>query len=130
MEVRRLEDKEEIYAILSEDRLYAAYAIGDLESGLFEKCQWAAAYEDGQRQGAVPALQGTDAQRGLLHGRGRRAGGDPGLGHAPGTRILRRSAGAHALPAGLLRPGPGRNADPDGAYRGGVPARWRAVRFG
>ncbi|MDO9065934.1 MAG: hypothetical protein Q7U96_02485 [Chloroflexota bacterium] len=48
MEVRRLEDKEEIFSILKQDRLYAAYAIGDLESGLFEKCQWAAAYEDGK----------------------------------------------------------------------------------
>ncbi len=48
MEVRRLEDKEEIYSILKTDRLYSAYAIGDLESGLFEKCQWAAAFDDGE----------------------------------------------------------------------------------
>jgi GNAT superfamily N-acetyltransferase len=47
VEVRRLEDKEEIFSILKQDRLYAAYAIGDLEAGLFEKCQWVAAYEDG-----------------------------------------------------------------------------------
>ena len=48
LRVRRLVDRDEIYEILRRDRLYAAYAIGDLEGVLFEKCQWAAAYEDGQ----------------------------------------------------------------------------------
>ena len=48
LRVRRLEERDEIYEILRQDRLYAAYAIGDLEGTLFEKCQWAAAYEDGR----------------------------------------------------------------------------------
>jgi ribosomal protein S18 acetylase RimI-like enzyme len=48
VEVKKLEDKEEIYSILKQDRLYAAYAIGDLEPSLFEKCQWAAAYQEGK----------------------------------------------------------------------------------
>lgn len=45
LQVKRLTDKDVIYDILKADRLYAAYAIGDLEPGLFEKCQWAAAYD-------------------------------------------------------------------------------------
>jgi ribosomal protein S18 acetylase RimI-like enzyme len=45
LQVRRLTDRDALYDILKTDRLYAAYAIGDLEPGLFEKCQWAAAYE-------------------------------------------------------------------------------------
>jgi GNAT superfamily N-acetyltransferase len=35
-----LTDKSHIQAYLETDRLYAAYAIGDLESGLFEDCEW------------------------------------------------------------------------------------------
>jgi ribosomal protein S18 acetylase RimI-like enzyme len=58
VEVRRLEDKEEIFGILQQDRLYAAYAIGDLESGLFEKCQWAAAYEDGKAKALCLLFKG------------------------------------------------------------------------
>lgn len=46
--VKRLEDRDEIFSILNKDRLYAAYAIGDLEGGMFDKCQWAATYEDGR----------------------------------------------------------------------------------
>lgn len=48
LHVRRLTAPDEIYEILRQDRLYAAYAIGDLEGALFEKCEWAASYEDGR----------------------------------------------------------------------------------
>ena len=37
---RQLSDKEEILAFLVTDRLYAAYAIGDLEPGMFEQSSW------------------------------------------------------------------------------------------
>lgn len=45
---RELTDKSEILAYLETDRLYAAYAIGDLEPRLFEQCTWAGAEKDGQ----------------------------------------------------------------------------------
>ncbi len=35
-----LTDRSHIQAYLETDRLYAAYAIGDLEPGLFEVCEW------------------------------------------------------------------------------------------
>jgi ribosomal protein S18 acetylase RimI-like enzyme len=37
---KRLTDKSEILGFLETDRLYAAYAIGDLEPEFFEQCQW------------------------------------------------------------------------------------------
>ncbi|MFQ6014453.1 MAG: GNAT family N-acetyltransferase [Anaerolineae bacterium] len=40
MHVRRVADKQEILDFLQQDRIYAAYAIGDLEPSLFEHCQW------------------------------------------------------------------------------------------
>jgi ribosomal protein S18 acetylase RimI-like enzyme len=39
-QVKALSDKKEILAFLQRDRLYAAYAIGDLEPSLFAQCQW------------------------------------------------------------------------------------------
>lgn len=43
-------DKSQILAYLEIDRLYAAYAIGDLEPGLFDHCEWFGAERDGQLQ--------------------------------------------------------------------------------
>ena len=43
MKVRRLLDKQQILPLLESDRLYAAYAIGDLADGMFELCEWAVA---------------------------------------------------------------------------------------
>jgi ribosomal protein S18 acetylase RimI-like enzyme len=43
---RRLSDKSEILAFLETDRLYAGYAIGDLEPGLFEHCEWFGAVDE------------------------------------------------------------------------------------
>jgi GNAT superfamily N-acetyltransferase len=59
-----LTDKTQILAYLETDRLYAAYAIGDLEPGMFEQCTWAGAEKAGQmgalalhfRGLAIPAL--------------------------------------------------------------------------
>jgi ribosomal protein S18 acetylase RimI-like enzyme len=78
----RLTRKSEILAFLQTDRLYAGYAIGDLEPGLFGQCEWFGARPVGvpcaarpvaslrqrrptqigrasARQGAVPRLQGS-----------------------------------------------------------------------
>jgi len=47
-----LTDKPSILDYLETDRLYAAYAIGDLEPEMFEQCTWAGAY-DGRRPSAL-----------------------------------------------------------------------------
>lgn len=49
-QVRTLTDKEQILSFLQQDRLYAAYAIGDLEPSLFAQCQWFGAEDDGKIQ--------------------------------------------------------------------------------
>jgi ribosomal protein S18 acetylase RimI-like enzyme len=49
-QVKALSDKDEILAFLQRDRLYAAYAIGDLEPSLFAQCQWFGAEDDGKMQ--------------------------------------------------------------------------------
>ncbi|HEU5369642.1 MAG TPA: hypothetical protein VFU69_14310, partial [Ktedonobacterales bacterium] len=38
--VRQTTDKEEIAAFLNRDRLYAGYALCDLEDEYFQACQW------------------------------------------------------------------------------------------
>lgn len=40
-------DRRRIHSFLQQDRFYAAYAIGDLEDGLFEHSQWFLAESDG-----------------------------------------------------------------------------------
>jgi ribosomal protein S18 acetylase RimI-like enzyme len=44
----KLTDKPRILAFLETDRFYAAYAIGDLETGMFEQCSWAGAEKAGR----------------------------------------------------------------------------------
>jgi ribosomal protein S18 acetylase RimI-like enzyme len=51
----RLDDKNQILSYLETDRLYAAYAIGDLEPGMYEQCAWAGAERAG-RLGALVLL--------------------------------------------------------------------------
>ncbi|MBN1401973.1 MAG: GNAT family N-acetyltransferase [Anaerolineae bacterium] len=43
----RLDDKAEILAFLQRDPIYSAYAIGDLEPGLWEQTAWVGAYRGG-----------------------------------------------------------------------------------
>jgi len=56
--VRELHDKEEIYAFLAQDRYYAAYAIGDLEPGLFELCTWHVSVQDGRKSALTLRFRG------------------------------------------------------------------------
>ncbi|MBC8249382.1 MAG: GNAT family N-acetyltransferase [Anaerolineales bacterium] len=49
-QVKTLNDKEQILAFLQQDRIYAAYAIGDLEPSLFAQCQWFGVEDDGETQ--------------------------------------------------------------------------------
>lgn len=48
LHVKRIEAKGDLYRFLERDRLYAAYAIGDLEPALFRECEWYAALENGK----------------------------------------------------------------------------------
>jgi RimJ/RimL family protein N-acetyltransferase len=51
-------DKSAILTFLERDRLYAAYAIGDLAPGLFDQCTWAVAEESGHVQALVLYFRG------------------------------------------------------------------------
>jgi ribosomal protein S18 acetylase RimI-like enzyme len=53
MEVVELTDKSQILAYLETDRLYAAYAVGDLEPDLFIHCEWFGAERDGRLRALV-----------------------------------------------------------------------------
>ncbi len=46
MKTRSIVDRGEILSFLKSDRLYAAYAIGDLNAQVFPMCQWAVAESD------------------------------------------------------------------------------------
>jgi ribosomal protein S18 acetylase RimI-like enzyme len=72
-------DKERLLAFLDTDRLYAAYAIGDLEEELFGQCDWAGA----ERAGRLRALG--------LHFRGLSPAALFLMGDPDGLRILLRS---------------------------------------
>lgn len=60
MEVVELVDASQILAYLESDRLYAAYAIGDLEPELFAHCEWFGAQRDGRLQALVLHYSGLD----------------------------------------------------------------------
>lgn len=53
MKVAETRDKNHIHAFLQQDRFYAAYAIGDLEAGLFEHSQWFLAETEGSATALV-----------------------------------------------------------------------------
>jgi len=53
-----LTDRSQILAYLQTDRLYAAYAIGDLEPGMFEQSTWAGAEQKGRLQALVLHFRG------------------------------------------------------------------------
>jgi len=59
-QVRVLNDKDQILAFLQQDRLYAAYAIGDLEPNLFAQSQWFGAEDDGKIQALAMLFTGLD----------------------------------------------------------------------
>ncbi len=66
--VRETRDRDEILAVLNQDRVYAAYGIGDLEPSLFEQCEWALAeHADGTRALAL-LFRGLAPDTLLLYG--------------------------------------------------------------
>jgi GNAT superfamily N-acetyltransferase len=66
----RLTDRSEILAYLESDRLYGAYAIGDLEPGLFEDCSWAGAWAEGELQALILHYRGLRPAARVLMGDG------------------------------------------------------------
>jgi ribosomal protein S18 acetylase RimI-like enzyme len=58
--VNRLTDKAQILSFLESDRLYAAYAVGDLEPGMFEDCTWIGAGREGRLQSLALDYRGLD----------------------------------------------------------------------
>jgi GNAT superfamily N-acetyltransferase len=68
LSIKRLENKAEIYAFLGEDRLYAAYAIGDLEPALFRHCDWYASTRNGKLTALCLCFKGLAPDRVFLMG--------------------------------------------------------------
>jgi GNAT superfamily N-acetyltransferase len=68
LSVKRLHAKEEICDFLMEDRLYAAYAICDLEPALFRQCEWYAAARNGQLTALCLIYTGLPPDRMFLMG--------------------------------------------------------------
>jgi ribosomal protein S18 acetylase RimI-like enzyme len=56
--VRELTERSQILSVLETDQLYAAYAIGDLEPGMFEDCTWFGAEQAGQLRSLVLLYRG------------------------------------------------------------------------
>jgi ribosomal protein S18 acetylase RimI-like enzyme len=63
-----LTDKPRILAYLERDRLYAGYAIGDLEPGMYEQCTWIGAETAGQLQALALIFRGLSLPVLLLVG--------------------------------------------------------------
>jgi GNAT superfamily N-acetyltransferase len=68
--VQLLEDKAKIYSFLHQDRLYAVYAIGDLEPALFRHCEWRVSLSDGRLTSLCLSFKGLPTNRLFLMGSG------------------------------------------------------------
>ncbi len=60
MHIRRLTDKEKILNFLETDRLYAAYAIGDLEPELYKLTEWMGVDDAGELRAIALLYKGFD----------------------------------------------------------------------
>ncbi len=58
--VRRLTEPAKILTFLKRDRWYAAYALGDLEPGFIEQCQWFGAETKGELRSLALLYEGLD----------------------------------------------------------------------
>jgi len=87
--VRETRDREVILSILNEDRVFAAYALGDLDPSLFEQCRWIIAeHGDGSRALAL-LFKGLEPDTLLLYGEPR--------GHAVILATAMRPASVYAI---------------------------------
>jgi GNAT superfamily N-acetyltransferase len=66
--VKRLDGKEEIFDFLKRDRLYAAYAICDLEPPMFRQCEWYASSRNGLLTALSLRFSGLPPDRVFLMG--------------------------------------------------------------
>ncbi len=90
--VEATRDKERIRAFLASDRLWTAYALGDLEPGLFEQCDWVAVADGARDVALVLLFKGLDT---------------PGLwpfGDDDGVRLALAEAVAPVAPRVSIRP--------------------------
>ena len=79
-QISELTGKSRILSFLRTDRSYAAYAIGDLEPGLFEQCTWVGAEAGGRMQALVLHFRGLEPPALLL------------IGNADGLRSILKDA--------------------------------------
>lgn len=70
MTTRLITDKAEILAYLETDRDYAAYAIGDLDEGFFDKSTWYVAEQGGKTRALALVYAGFDPPILVLMGEG------------------------------------------------------------
>jgi ribosomal protein S18 acetylase RimI-like enzyme len=63
-----LDDKSQILSYLEQDRLYAAYAIGDLEPDFYEQCTWVGAAQENRLRALVLQYRGLEPPALLLIG--------------------------------------------------------------
>ena len=99
--IERLDNKAEIFEFLKEDRLYAAYAIGDLEPALFKHCEWHVSSRNGQRISLCMFFRGLPTDRLFLMGSAQ--GLEPILGGVLNTSRVYFSCRAPHL--AVIRPG-------------------------
>lgn len=90
--VEETQDKGRIRRFLAGDRLWTAYALGDLEPGMFEQCDWVAV-TDGARDVALVLLFNGLATPGLWP-----------FGDDDGVRLALAEAVAPAAPRVSIRP--------------------------
>ena len=65
---RATRDRDSLLAFLSRDRLYAAYAIADMDDREFARTRWGMALKDGAVGGGVHGVQRHLAAAALRHG--------------------------------------------------------------
>ncbi len=89
---RKLTEPSEILAFLERDRLYAAYAIGDLEPDMFQHTQWAVAEADGEPRSLALLFTAMDLDILFL------MGDAPGLAVVLGSALRPRRVYVNAMP--------------------------------
>lgn len=67
-ESKALTDRAPIQAFLEQDRTYNAYALGDLEPGMYEQCTWAGAGRAGKLEALILLYRGLNPHPLVLSG--------------------------------------------------------------
>ena len=112
---RATRDRDSLLAFLSRDRLYAAYAIADMDDREFARTRWGMALKDGAVVAVCMEYNGISPQPLFVMGEPTGVRIDPRLGHPHPHRVSRRTARAHPGGLGAL---PGRGRPAHGAHVG------------